>query len=77
MVFLNAKSSQYNRSLTLFDFLKISFYTFEAVNTIWSKSHIDMFASEVASYIYYIKNYINYIKSAVIVVRFSGVNMLL
>ena len=31
MVFLNVENSQYNRSL--FDFLKISFHTFEAVNT--------------------------------------------
>ena len=44
MVLLNADNLQYNRSL--FDFFKISFHIFEAENT-WSKSHKDMFASEV------------------------------
>ena len=44
MVFLNAENSQCNRSL--FDFLKTSFHTFEAVNTM-SKSRSDIPASEI------------------------------
>ena len=41
---MNVENSQYNRSL--FDFLKVSFHTFEAVNT-RSKSYSGMFASKV------------------------------